>query len=35
MLDRPDWDSYFMDIVQIVKNRSSCIRRQVGALLVK
>lgn len=35
MLDRPNWDSYFMDIVQIIKTRSSCIRRQVGALLVK
>ncbi len=32
---RPDWDSYFMQIAQVVATRSTCIRRQVGALLVK
>jgi len=32
---RPSWDEYFMDIVELVKTRSTCIRRQVGALIVK
>lgn len=32
---RPSWDEYFMDIVELVKNRSTCLRRQVGALIVK
>ncbi|MBN2220917.1 MAG: cytidine/deoxycytidylate deaminase family protein [Vallitaleaceae bacterium] len=34
-LQRPEWDDYFMDIVDIVKNRSTCLRRQVGAIIVK
>lgn len=32
---RPSWDEYFMEIVNLVKTRSTCIRRQVGALIVK
>jgi dCMP deaminase len=32
---RPDWDSYFMEIAQIVSKRSTCKRRSVGALIVK
>ncbi|HEY9062599.1 MAG TPA: cytidine/deoxycytidylate deaminase family protein [Pseudobacteroides sp.] len=32
---RPSWDEYFMDIVDLIKSRSTCIRRQVGALIVK
>ncbi|SKA75823.1 dCMP deaminase [Caloramator quimbayensis] len=32
---RPSWDEYFMDIAQIVKKRSTCLRRQVGAVIVK
>ncbi|MCX7921033.1 MAG: cytidine/deoxycytidylate deaminase family protein [Clostridia bacterium] len=32
---RPSWDEYFMGIVDLIKNRSTCIRRQVGALIVK
>ena len=32
---RPTWDEYFMDIVELIKTRSTCIRRQVGALIVK
>jgi len=32
---RPDWDSYFMEIAKIVSKRSTCIRRNVGALIVK
>jgi len=32
---RPTWDEYFMDIARLVASRSTCLRRQVGALLVK
>ena len=32
---RPTWDEYFMNIVELVKTRSTCLRRQVGALIVK
>ncbi|MDD4495618.1 MAG: cytidine/deoxycytidylate deaminase family protein [Eubacteriales bacterium] len=32
---RPTWDEYFMQIVELVKTRSTCLRRQVGALIVK
>ena len=31
---RPDWDEYFIQIAEIAKTRSPCIRRQVGAVLV-
>ena len=33
--DRPDWDQYFMTIAKQVETRSTCLRRQVGAVLVK
>lgn len=32
---RPSWDSYFMEIASAVSKRSTCIRRKVGAILVK
>lgn len=32
---RPTWDEYFMDIVDLIKTRSTCLRRQVGAIIVK
>jgi dCMP deaminase len=32
---RPDWDTYFMDIVELVSKRSTCLRRAVGAGLVR
>ncbi|MCT4688698.1 MULTISPECIES: deoxycytidylate deaminase [Vallitalea] len=32
---RPSWDEYFMDIVEIIKGRSTCLRRKVGAVIVK
>ncbi len=32
---RPSWDSYFMSIAKIVATRSTCLRRKVGAILVK
>ncbi len=33
--ERPSWDEYFMDIVGVVSRRSTCVRRKVGAALVK
>lgn len=35
MIDRPDWDNYFMQIATVVATRSTCSRRKVGALLVQ
>jgi len=32
---RPSWDAYFMEIAHLVASRSTCIRRKVGAILVK
>jgi len=32
---RPSWDEYFISITEQVSERSTCLRRQVGALLVK
>lgn len=32
---RPSWDEYFMTIAHEVARRSTCLRRQVGAVLVK
>ncbi len=34
-IERPDWDTYFMNITQVVKTRGNCLRRQVGAVIVK
>ena len=32
---RPNWDNYFMDMAKLAARRSSCLRRAVGAVLVK
>jgi dCMP deaminase len=32
---RPSWDDYFMDITELVAQRSTCLRRHVGAILVR
>lgn len=32
---RPCWDTYFMDIASLVAQRSTCLRRAVGAVIVK
>ena len=32
---RPSWDSYFMQLALVVADRSTCLRRQVGAVMVK
>ncbi len=34
-MPRPSWDDYFMSIAQMVASRSTCVRRHVGAILVK
>ncbi|ORJ63570.1 deoxycytidylate deaminase [Geothermobacter hydrogeniphilus] len=34
-MQRPSWDQYFMDIATLVASRSTCLRRQVGAVMVK
>lgn len=35
IVGRPSWDEYFMEIARVVATRSTCLRRQVGAVLVK
>lgn len=32
--ERPDWDSYFMKMASVVAERSTCLRRSVGAVAV-
>lgn len=32
---RPNWDEYFMEIAEVVRKRSTCLRRQVGAVIVR
>jgi len=34
-IKRPDWDEYFLSIADLVSKRSTCLRRKVGALIVK
>ncbi len=35
MEPRPSWEQYFMEIAKLVSTRSTCLRRQVGAVLVR
>jgi len=35
MSDRPDNDTYFMRMAELVATRSTCLRRKVGAVIVK
>ena len=35
MGERPSYDEYFMEMAQVVSKRSTCLRRKVGAILVK
>ena len=32
---RPEWDEYFMNLLDVIKTRSTCLRRHVGAVIVK
>jgi len=34
-LNRPDWNQYFMEMAELAAKRASCLRRKVGAVLVK
>jgi dCMP deaminase len=34
-MTRPSWEEYFMEIARLVARRSTCLRRQVGAVVVK
>lgn len=34
-IERPSWDEYFLDIARLVAKRSTCLRRKVGAVIVK
>ena len=34
-IKRPSWDEYFMKITHLVAERSTCLRRKVGAVIVK
>ena len=34
-MDRLDWDTYFMNIAQVVATRSTCPRASVGAVIVR
>lgn len=33
--ERPTWDEYFLQLAELVASRSTCLRRQVGAVLVR
>ncbi len=33
--DRPTWDEYFLEMARVIARRSTCLRRKVGALLVR
>ena len=35
MKERPSYDEYFMEMSHVVSKRSTCLRRNVGAILVK
>ncbi len=34
-MERPDWDKYFMQMAELTATRSTCLRRNVGAVIVK
>ena len=34
-MNRPDWDTYFMEFAKLASLRSTCMRRKVGAILVR
>lgn len=34
-MERPSWDEYFMQMAELTAKRSTCLRRQVGAIIVK
>lgn len=32
---RPSWDEYFMEMAEVTAKRATCLRRKVGAVIVK
>ncbi len=34
-MERPDWNEYFMEMAELAAKRATCLRRKVGAVLVK
>ncbi|HHY11346.1 MAG TPA: cytidine deaminase [Firmicutes bacterium] len=34
-MSRPGWDEYFMQVAEVVSRRSTCVRRNIGAVIVK
>ena len=34
-MKRPTWDEYFMEMAMVAAKRSTCLRRSVGAVIVK
>lgn len=34
-MERPSWDQYFMEMAVLTSKRSTCMRRNVGAVIVK
>lgn len=34
-MSRPTWDEYFMEMADLAATRSTCLRRNVGAVIVK
>ena len=34
-MQRPTWDEYFMEMATVAAKRSTCLRRSVGAVIVK
>lgn len=34
-MERPSWHEYFIEMTRVASKRSTCIRRHVGALIVK
>ncbi|MDD6311834.1 MAG: cytidine/deoxycytidylate deaminase family protein [Firmicutes bacterium] len=35
MSNRPSWDEYFMEVATVTAKRTTCLRRSVGAVIVK
>lgn len=35
ILKRPSWDTYFMQIADLISTRATCVKRKVGAIIVK
>lgn len=34
-MNRPSWDEYYMEMAELAAKRSTCLRRNVGAVIVK